>query len=461
MLKSTNKTGTNAYELNVSISAQVFEEAIVKAYNKKKKNISVPGFRKGKATRHMIESLYGKGVFYEDALESIYPEAVDSALKESALNIVDYSVEVKEMGQNGVDMLVKATVKPEEIDVGEYKGLEAVKAEPVVTGEEVDAEINRLRERNSRMITVEDRAAQNGDIAVIDFEGFVDGKAFEGGKGENHSLTLGSGQFIPGFEEQIIGHSVNDEFDVNVTFPEEYTPELAGKEATFKVKVHEIKLKELPELDDDFAKDVGEDYETVEDLKNGISQDMLHHKQEHAKNDFEEELLRKIANNLKAEIPEVMFEKRAEDNKNSFAQRISQQGIDLDTYLMYLGMDRNKFDEDMLNQAKEQVKVQLALEKIAEIEGITASEDEIEEEIKKMAENYGIDIDTIKKIVAEESVAADIKGRKAVEVIAASAKPIKPEEKKEQEDKEEKPTEEAAKPAPKKTRAKKKAQSAE
>jgi trigger factor len=309
MLKSTNKTGTNAYELEVSISAEVFEDAIVKAYNKQKKNISVPGFRKGKATRHMIESLYGKGVFYEDALETVYPDAVESALKESELKVVDYNVEVKEMGQNGVELLVKVTVKPEDIEVGEYKGLEAVKAESVVTDEEVDAEINRLLDRNSRIITVEDRAAQNGDIAVIDFEGFVDGKAFEGGKGENHSLTLGSGQFIPGFEDQIIGHNVNDEFEVNVTFPEDYAPELAAKEAVFKVKIHEIKFKELPELDDDFAKDVGEDYETVDDLKNGIKQDMLRHKEEHAQTDFEEELLKKIADNLKAEIPQVMIEK--------------------------------------------------------------------------------------------------------------------------------------------------------
>jgi trigger factor len=444
MLKSTNKTGTNAYELEVSISAEVFEDAIVKAYNKQKKNISVPGFRKGKATRHMIESLYGKGVFYEDALETVYPDAVESALKESELKVVDYNVEVKEMGQNGVELLVKVTVKPEDIEVGEYKGLEAVKAESVVTDEEVDAEINRLLDRNSRIITVEDRAAQNGDIAVIDFEGFVDGKAFEGGKGENHSLTLGSGQFIPGFEDQIIGHNVNDEFEVNVTFPEDYAPELAAKEAVFKVKIHEIKFKELPELDDDFAKE-----------------DMLRHKEEHAQTDFEEELLKKIADNLKAEIPQVMIEKRAEDNKNSFSQRIGQQGIDLDTYLMYLGMDRKKFDEDMLEQAKTQVKIQLALEKIAELEGLTASEEEIEEDIKKMAENYGIDVDTIKKIVSEESVAADIKSRKAVEVIAANAKALKPEEKKAGDSDEKKPDEESAEPAPKKSRVKKKAESAE
>ncbi|HZJ78332.1 MAG TPA: trigger factor [Clostridia bacterium] len=439
MLKSKNKVETNTYDLEVSVSAEEFEAAIQQVYNRKRKGIALPGFRKGKATRKMIESFYGKGVFYEDALESVYPVAVDEALKESELDVVDYNADVKDVGENGVELLLKVTVKPEEISIEKYKGLEAEKPEATATKEDIEQEIDRLLERNSRMVTVEDRAAQDGDIAVIDFEGFVDGVAFEGGKGENHSLTLGSGQFIPGFEEQVIGRSVNDEFDVNVTFPEEYAPELAGKEAVFKVKLHEVKFKEMPELDDDFAKDVGEDYETVADLKKGIKEELSEKKAEHAKQTFEENLLKIVADNLKAEIPEVMFKKKAEENIESFSQRISQQGIDLNTYLSYVGMDRAKFEGEMFEQAVTQVKIQLALEKIAEIEKITVSEQEIDDEIAKMAEAYSIDVETVKKVVTADNISSDIKGKKAVDLIAENAKVIKPEAEK-------KAKEEATKP---------------
>lgn len=261
-LKSSNKTDTNVYTLEIEIGAEPFKAAVLKAYNKAKSKIALPGFRKGKAPLAMIERFYGKDVFYEDALEIAFPEAVSDAYKEAGIEPVDSpkDVNVKSIGEDGVLFEMKVTVKPEDIKVKAYKGLEAEKAEAAVTPEEVDARIEAMRERNARTITVEDRAAANGDIAVIDFEGFVDGKAFEGGKGSNYELELGSGQFIPGFEDQVIGHNAGESFDVNVKFPEEYTPELAGKDATFKVTLHEIKVKELPELDDEFAKDL--DYDT-------------------------------------------------------------------------------------------------------------------------------------------------------------------------------------------------------
>ena len=267
-LKSSNKVETNVYELEIEIGAEEFKAAVLKVFNKKKNTILVPGFRKGKAPLSLIERTYGKNVFYEDAVEMLFPEVMAEAYQEGGIKAVDnpYDFDMKEIGEDGVSFTVKVVVKPE-VTIAIYKGLMAEKSDTQVTQSEIEAEINRMRERNSRTIAVEDRPAENGDITVIDFEGFVDGVAFDGGKGDNYSLTLGSGSFIPGFEEQIIGHNLNDEFDVNVTFPEEYAPELAGKAAVFKVKLHEIKVKELPEADDDFAKDVGE-YETAEEMKN-------------------------------------------------------------------------------------------------------------------------------------------------------------------------------------------------
>ncbi|MBQ7595887.1 MAG: trigger factor, partial [Clostridia bacterium] len=275
MLKSANKTDTNTYTLEVSISGEDFKAAIAEVFKKQRKKISIPGFRKGKVPMQMIERYYGKGVFYEDALDLVYPDAVSDAIKESGIDAVSspYDVDIKEIGDDGVEMTMKVTVKPE-VEVGEYKGLKAEKAEATATAAEVKKELEALQERNARIITVEDRAVELGDITVIDFEGFVDGKAFEGGKGEDFDLTIGSGQFIPGFEDQIIGHNAGDEFDVNVTFPTEYDPKLAGKDATFKVKVKEIKTKELPELDDEFAKDVSDEADTLADLKKSIKADL-------------------------------------------------------------------------------------------------------------------------------------------------------------------------------------------
>ena len=425
-LKSSNKTDTNVYTLEIEIGAEPFKAAVLKAYNKAKNKIALPGFRKGKAPLAMIERFYGKDVFYEDALEIAFPEAVSDAYKEAGIEPVDSpkDVNVKSIGEDGVLFEMKVTVKPEDIKVKAYKGLEAEKAEAAVTPEEVDARIEAMRERNARTITVEDRAAAKGDIAVIDFEGFVDGKAFEGGKGSNYELELGSGQFIPGFEDQVIGHNTGDEFDVNVKFPEEYTPELAGKDATFKVTLHEIKVKELPELDDEFAKDL--DYDTVDELKKGIEADLLEHKQSDAEKEFEGKLMEELVSNLEAEIPEVMFETQTDENINNFAQRLSQQGIDVDTYLSYMGTDKDTFRKSMREQAVSQVKLGLALDKIAADEKIEVSAEELDEEFKKLAEMYGMEVEKIKSLIAEDLLKADLLKEKVVKFVVDNAKAVKP-----------------------------------
>lgn len=397
----------------------------------------------------MIERFYGKDVFYEDALEIAFPEAVSDAYKEAGIEPVDSpkDVNVKSIGEDGVLFEMKVTVKPEDIKVKAYKGLEAEKAEAAVTPEEVDARIEAMRERNARTITVEDRAAAKGDIAVIDFEGFVDGKAFEGGKGSNYELELGSGQFIPGFEDQVIGHNAGESFDVNVKFPEEYTPELAGKDATFKVTLHEIKVKELPELDDEFAKDL--DYDNVDELKKGVEADMLEHRQSDVEKEFEAKLMEELVANVEAEIPEVMFDTQKEENINNFAQRLAQQGIDVDTYLSYMGTDKEAFESSMREQAVSQVKLGLALDKIAEDEKIEVSAEDIEEEFKKLAEMYGMEVEKIKSLIAEDLLKADLLKEKVVKFVVDNAKALKPGKKA------------AAKKAPAKKAAAKKADDAE
>ena len=426
-LKSANKTDTNVYTLEIEIDPKSFRDAIVKSYNKAKNKIVIHGFRKGKAPLAIIEKVYGKDVFYEDALELLFPEVVADAYKEAGITAVDSprDVDVKTIGEDGVLFEIKVTVKPEDVKVSAYKGLEAEKEEVSVTAEEVEADINRRREQNSRTVSVEDRAAQDGDITVIDFEGFVDGKAFEGGKGENYNLTLGSGQFIPGFEEQIVGHNIGDSFDINVKFPEEYAPELAGKDAVFKITLHEIKVKELPELDDEFAKDLGE-YDTVEELKKGVEKEILDRKQSEADKAFEAKVMEALVANVEADIPEVMFDNRKEENINNFSQRIGQQGIDLDTYLSYMGMDKEAFEASMREQAVSQVKLDLAFEKIAEIEKIEVSAEDIDAEYAKLAEMYGIEVEKIKNLIAEDMLKADLLTEKVMNFVTENAKAVKP-----------------------------------
>ena len=458
-LVSANKTETNTYAVEIAVSAEDFRAAIQQAYMKQRKSIVIPGFRKGKAPLMMIEKLYGQEVFFEDALEIVFPTAVQAAYDEAGITPVDQprDVDVKTMSkEEGVVLAFNVTVKPE-ITVKAYKGLTAEKADSKVTKEEIDHEIEHMLDRGARIVDVDDRAAKDGDITVIDFEGFVDGVAFDGGKAEKYSLTLGSGSFIPGFEEQVAGHSVGEEFDVNVKFPTDYAPELADKEAVFKIKLHEIKVKELPELDDEFAKDMGE-YETVADLKKGIEEDILKRKQESAQRAFEDAVIEALCENVEGEIPECMYDNKAAENVDSFAQRVAQQGIDLDTYLMYMGMDKAMFESQMRERAVSDVKIELAVEKIIELEGIEASEEAINEEYTKMSEMYQIEVEKLKGIVPEATVAAEIKKQEAFKVVIDSAKAKKPAakkttKKKEAAEGEAAPAEEKAekKPAAKKT----------
>lgn len=457
-LISANKTETNTYAVEIAVSAEDFRAAIQQAYLKQRKSIQIPGFRKGKAPLMMIEKLYGQEVFFEDALDIVFPATVQAAYEEAGITPVDQprDFDVKTMSkEEGVVMSFNVTVKPE-ITLKAYKGLTAEKTEVKVAAEEIDHEIEHMLDRGARIVNVDDRAAKDGDITVIDFEGFVDGVAFDGGKAEKYELTLGSGSFIPGFEEQIIGHSIGEEFDVNVTFPEAYAPELASKAAVFKIKLHEIKVKELPELDDEFAKDMGE-YETVADLKKGIEDDMLKRKQESAQHAFEDAVIDALTQNVEGEIPECMYDNKAKENIDSFAQRVGQQGIDLNTYLMYMGMDMATFEGQMRERAVADVKIELAVEKIIELEGLKATEEKIEEEYAKMAEMYKLDVEKIKELVPAETVSAELARQDAIKLVIDSAKAKKPAakkttkkaaEKKEEGEAEEKP---AKKPAAKKT----------
>lgn len=425
MLKSANKTETNIYTLEVSVSGEDFNKAILQAYNKQKKKIQLPGFRKGKAPLKMIEKFYGEGVFYEDALDIVYPGVVSDAIKEAGIEPVaaPHDLDVTKIGKDGVEMTMKVTVKPE-ISVENYKGIEADKGDASVCADDVKKELASMQERNARVVTVDDRKAKKNDIAVIDFEGFVDGVAFDGGKGENYELTLGSGQFIPGFEDQIIGHKTGDEFDVTVTFPTGYTPELAGKEAVFKVVLHEIKMKELPALDDDFAKDVDDEVDTLAELKKKIKAELSDKKKEDVEKDFESAVLEKVVDLVEGEIPEVMFDNKVEDDVKDYENRLAQQGIPLDTYLQYMGTNRESFKESMRDNAVKQVKLQLAVEKIAELEKIEATDEEAEAQLKEMADMYQLELEQIKKWVNIEDVKKDVVGKKTVDFLVANAKAI-------------------------------------
>ena len=451
-LKSSNKVDTNVWELEVSVDGDTFKDAVTRAYLKQRKNITIPGFRKGKAPRAFIEKYYGEGVFYEDALEAIYPDAVASAIEEAKLEPVDtpYDLEIPEMGNDGVTMKFKVTVKPE-VELGEYKGLKATKKSTKVTADEVKAELARMQEQNSTVSDVDDRAVKKNDIVVIDFEGFVDGKAFEGGKAEKYELTIGSNQFIPGFEDQIIGHKIGDEFDVNVKFPEDYQADLASKDAVFKIKLHGIKVKDVPALDDEFAKDVSE-FDTLDELKKDIKKQLEKRKNDDAENELHNTLLEEVAKGIKAEIPEAMIEKTIDDDVNEYSYRLQSQGLKLETYLKYTGMDMKGFREGFKERAETQVRLNLALEKIIEKEKIEVTEEDIEAEYKKYADAYNMDIDTIKKAVSAESLKPELASRKAIDLIVDSA--VVTEEKAAKKTAEKKPATKkttAKKPAAKKT----------
>lgn len=421
-LKSSNKVDTNTYEIEVTVSSDAFKEACKQAYLKGKKNIQLPGFRKGKATQGMIEKMYGEGAFYEEALDIVYPEAVSSAIEEAELKVVDapFDLEIPVMSkEEGVEMKMKVTTYPE-VKLGEYKGLKAVKLPTEATDEDVENELKQMQERNSRLIDVTDRNAEMGDTATIDFEGFTDGVAFEGGKGENYPLELGSGSFIPGFEEQVAGHAVDEEFDVNVTFPDEYAEELAGKDTVFKCKIHEIKTKELPELDDEFAKDVSE-FDTLDEVKEDLKKQIAEKKEKDAKIDLENQLLEQVVENMEVEIPECMFTKRTDEMVQEYNYRLQMQGLNLETYLQYMGQDMDTFKESFKEGAEKQVKVSVALAAIMETENIEVSDEEIDAEAAKIGEQYGMDVDQVKKAVPAEQLTEDIKRNKAVDLIVESA----------------------------------------
>ncbi|MDF1495093.1 trigger factor [Caproiciproducens sp. CPB-2] len=421
-LQSSNKVDTNRYQLEVAVDAAIFEKALDQAYHKENKKIAIPGFRKGKAPRAFVEKYYGEQVFYEDAINTVYPDALDAAINEAKLEMIEDKIDfdLVSAGKEGVVFKATITTKPE-VEIDEYKGLAATKKPVKVTDEDIDAEIKKVQERNSRMVTVEDRAAQNGDITVIDFDGSVDGVAFDGGKAENYSLTLGAGQFIPGFEEQVVGHKTGDEFDVNVKFPEDYhSKDLAGKDAVFKIKLHEIKMKELPEVDDDFVKDVS-DFDTLDKYREDMKAKLTEAEEKKAKDDVENQLIDKLVENLKAEIPQAMYENKINEDIREFGYRLQSQGLNLDTYLQYTGMDKDSIRKQFQPQAERAVKVRLALEKIAQLEDIHPTEEEIEAEFEKLAKGYEIDAEKVKTFIPKEELAKDISVEKAINLVRDSA----------------------------------------
>ena len=422
-LKETNKIETNRYQLEIIIDGEQFREAIKQAYRKEGKKITIPGYRPGKAPLAMIEARYGSEVFFEDALNLLYADAVEAAINESGLKVIDDKMDFELVSiskEDGVDFKVSVTTYPE-IELEAYKGLKAERPLVKVEAAEVNAEIKSLQERNARMVSVEDRAAKKGDTVVIDFEGFKDGVAFDGGKAEGHSLELGSGQFIPGFEDQIIGINIDDEFDVNVTFPEEYgAEELAGQPAVFKVKLHEIKLRELPVADDEFAKDVSE-FDTLKELKADLKKKALDRKKKAAEEAVENILVQQIVDGIKGEIPEAMFTNRLNQSVEEFGYRLQSQGMSLDLYLQYTGSTIEQFRETFRPQAEMQVKYRLALEKIVELEGIKADEAAVEAEFAKIAEGYGVEIDKVKAVIPATEVEKDVAVGMAIDLVKANA----------------------------------------
>lgn len=421
-LVSKNNVATNKFELEIQVPAEDFEKACEQVYKRKGKRIEVPGFRKGHAPRKTIEKLYGEGIFFEDAVNDVYPGALQSAVEEAGLEIVCRpEVEVTEVSkEKGVTFKATCTVKPE-VTVKDYKGIKASKEVEEVTDVDVTAEIDRRRERNARTVDVEGRAVENGDIVNIDFEGFLDGVPFDGGKGENFSLTIGSGQFIPGFEEQIIGHNIGDEFDVNVTFPENYhAEELKGKPTIFKVKLHSISTKELPEADDEFAKDVSE-FDTLDELKADIRKHLEEANEKKAADAFENKLIDTVIENMEGEIPQEMYEVRIDEMIRDFEYRLQSQGLNLDMYLQYSGLDSDSFRKTFEAQAQRQVKVRLALEKIVEVEGIAPTDEEVEAEYARLADAYKMDVEKLKPVISAEDVKKDVAVNKAIDLIKDSA----------------------------------------
>ncbi|MDD6990462.1 MAG: trigger factor [Oscillospiraceae bacterium] len=421
-LKSTNKIETNIYELEVEASAEEFESAVQTAYQKAKNKISVPGFRKGKAPRKMIEKLYGESCFYDDAVNAMVPFVVGKAIDEAGIEVVDRpEIDVTALSKDtGVSFKVKCIAKPE-VQISDYKGIEVEKSVKTITDEDIDNQLKSMQERNGRLITIEDRAVENGDTVVIDFEGFMDGKAFDGGKEDGFSLKIGSGQFIPGFEEQIVGKSTGEDFTINVTFPENYQmEELAGKPAEFKIKLHEIKATELPELDDDFAKDTSE-FDTLDELKADLKKKLEENASKNADAAAENAVYDAVIAKMNAEIPQVMFEHKIDDMVRDFEMRLSQQGLDLPMYLSFTGMDEAAFRDTFKDQAEKTVKLRLALEQIAKLENIEVTDEQVMEELKKMSENYKLPLNQLMSVVSPATLKTDMLVTEASKLVKDSA----------------------------------------
>ena len=420
-LVKNEKLENNSHELQFSIDAEAFNAAIAKAFKREAGKYNIPGFRKGKAPRHMIEKMFGADVFHYDAINDLFPEAYEAAVAESGIEPVDRpEVDIVSAStEDGVVLKAVVTVKPE-MKVGEYKGLKATKKVNTVEDAAVEAEIERMRERNARIITREGKA-QDGDVTDIDFEGFVDGVAFEGGKAEHYSLTLGSGSFIPGFEDQIVGHAAGEEFDVNVTFPEQYqAAELAGKPAVFKIKLHEVKYKELPALDDELAKDCSE-YDTLDEFKASIrknNQEQLDKQDDLA---VENALVDQVIESMEGEIPQAMYETRMDEMVNDFAFRVEQQGLRLEDYLKYMGQTVEQFRASFMPQAEKQVKIRLALEAVAAAENIVASDEDVDAEIKRIADQYKMEEKQVRDVVNMDDLKNDLAVTKAIDFIKSHA----------------------------------------
>ena len=419
-VKSCEKVEKSQVALTIEVGAAEFEAAIEKAYQKMRKKVNVPGFRPGKAPRKIIEGMYGAEVFFEEAINIAFPEAYEAAVKEQELQVVGYpTVElVGDCTKEGFTFKATTPVYPE-VTLGEYKGLSAPKDEVKVTAADVDERLKQLSDRNTRLVSVE-REAKEGDTAVIDFEGFLNGEPFDGGKGENHSLELGSHSFVPGFEEQVIGMKAGDEKDLDITFPEDYHADLAGKAVVFKVKVHEVKAKEVPELDDEFAKDVSE-FDTLKDLKADLKKQITEERQKDADRAFEDAVMEQAAANITAEIPDAMVENQCRQFLDNFKMQIAQQGIPYEQYMQITGMDEAKLLEDAKEPALRQVKMDLTVAAIIKAENLEATDEEVEAEYKKLAEQYNMDIEMVKKYLPAEQIKDQLVSQKAVAVVVDSA----------------------------------------
>ncbi len=432
----------NEVKLEVTIEASKFEDAIKKVYFKSAKYFNIPGFRKGKAPIQIVEKYYGKEIFYEDAFNEVAPEAMEEAVKENKLEVVSRpSVEVKQI-EKGKDVIFTAVVqiKPE-IELGKYKGIELEKVEYTVKDEDIEHELKHMQEHNSRMITIDERPVEKGDIVVIDFDGYVDGKAFEGGKAEKHELEIGSNQFIPGFEDQIIGMEIDGEKDINVKFPDEYfSKDLAGKDATFKIKLHEIKKKELPKLDDEFAKDVSE-FDTLEDLKEDIRAKKEKQCAERTKYEIEDNAIREVVKDIKIDIPSGMIETETDNLLKDMEQKLSYQGIKLEQYVQMMGKTMEDVRKEYEPQAIDSIKSRMAIEKIVEVENIKATKEEVHKKLEEMAKNYGRDV---KEFEENENIRSyielGVRTEKALELIVDNAKIVAPKKDKKETKKEDKKT---------------------